>query len=83
MVERTMCAKNLPVGSFLRHFFSKKWQKPLTNSNSQTAFSFDTASAKEKANKKKTRKKGALPQTPFAFLEKSEAKNYPLGAVRT
>ena len=64
--------------------FSKSDLNPQQILTPNTAFSFDTTSAKEKANKKKTLFfYGALPQAPFAFLKKSEAKNYPLGAVRT
>ena len=73
-----MCDKNFPVWKFLAlPFFKKVAKNPKQILTPNTAFSFDTARAKEKAIKKKTLFfYGALPQAPFAFLEKSEAKNY-------
>ena len=54
--------------------FFKKRQKNQINSNSYTAFSFDTASAKEKANKKKTLFLRGVAPTPIRFFEKKRNK---------
>ena len=54
--------------------FSKSDLNPKQNLTPNTAFSFDTASAKEKANKKKTRKRWGVDPNPIRFFRKKRSK---------
>ena len=54
--------------------FSKSDLNPQQILTLQAAFSFDTASAKEKANKKKTHKKWGVAPSPIRFFRKKRSK---------